>query len=236
VKVVVVTGTSRGLGEEIAFNLLRENYFVIGISRGPAIKELTEHDNFEQIIFDLSETGKIPQLCSEIIQSYGVPYALINNSALGLDGLLATQKNSDIELQISVNITATILLTKYLSRSMLEKRSGRIVNVSSVVATTGYKGLSVYAATKAAMLGFSKSLSRELGPRNITVNSIQPGFMETEMAKGINADQKNKIIRRSALLRLADVGDVSSAVTFLLSEGGKNITGQTLVIDAGNSA
>jgi 3-oxoacyl-[acyl-carrier protein] reductase len=236
VKVVVVTGTSRGLGEEIAFKLLKENYFVIGISRGSAIKELIKHDNFEQIIFDLSETEKIPQVCSEIIQSYGVPYALINNSALGLDGLLATQKNSDIELQISVNITATILLTKYLSRSMLEKRSGRIVNVSSIVATTGYKGLSVYAATKAAMLGFSKSLSRELGPRNITVNSIQPGFMETEMAKGINADKKNKIIRRSALLRLADVGDVSSAVAFLLSEGGKNITGQTLVIDAGNSA
>ncbi len=235
-KVVVVTGTSRGLGEEIAFKLLKENYFVIGISRGSAIKELIKHDNFEQIIFDLSETEKIPQVCSEIIQSYGVPYALINNSALGLDGLLATQKNSDIELQISVNITATILLTKYLSRSMLEKRSGRIVNVSSIVATTGYKGLSVYAATKAAMLGFSKSLSRELGPRNITVNSIQPGFMETEMAKGINADKKNKIIRRSALLRLADVGDVSSAVAFLLSEGGKNITGQTLVIDAGNSA
>jgi 3-oxoacyl-[acyl-carrier protein] reductase len=86
------------------------------------------------------------------------------------------------------------------------------------------------------MLGFSKSLCRELGPRNITVNSIQPGFMETEMAKGINADQKNKIIRRSALLRLADVGDIASAVSFLLSEDGKNITGQTLVIDAGNSA
>jgi 3-oxoacyl-[acyl-carrier protein] reductase len=236
VKIVVVTGTSRGLGEEIAFKLLKEDYFVIGISRGSATKELIKHDNFEQIIFDLSETRKIPQVCSEIIQSYGVPYALINNSALGLDGLLATQKNSDIELQISVNLTATILLTKYLSRSMLEKRSGRIVNVSSIVATTGYKGLSVYAATKAAMLGFSKSLCRELGPRNITVNSIQPGFMETDMAKGINADQKNKIIRRSALLRLADVGDIASAVSFLLSEDGKNITGQTLVIDAGNSA
>ncbi len=235
-KIVVVTGTSRGLGEEIAFKLLKEDYFVIGISRGSATKELIKHDNFEQIIFDLSETRKIPQVCSEIIQSYGVPYALINNSALGLDGLLATQKNSDIELQISVNLTATILLTKYLSRSMLEKRSGRIVNVSSIVATTGYKGLSVYAATKAAMLGFSKSLCRELGPRNITVNSIQPGFMETDMAKGINADQKNKIIRRSALLRLADVGDIASAVSFLLSEDGKNITGQTLVIDAGNSA
>ena len=232
----VVTGTSRGLGEEIALKLISENYRVVGISRTQAGKNLSSNSNFSQIIFDLSQTERISEISSEIIATFGTPYALVNNSALGLGGLLATQKNSDISIQISVNLTAAILLTKYISRSMLEAREGRIINVSSIVASTGYKGLSVYAATKAAMLGFTRSLSRELGARNITVNSIQPGFMETQMSEDINAEQKDRIIRRSSLLRLADVKDVSNAVVYLLGEGGKNITGQTLVIDAGNSA
>ena len=235
-KIVVVTGTSRGLGEEIALKLISENYRVVGISRTQAGKNLSSNSNFSQIIFDLSQTERISEISSEIIATFGTPYALVNNSALGLGGLLATQKNSDISIQISVNLTAAILLTKYISRSMLEAREGRIINVSSIVASTGYKGLSVYAATKAAMLGFTRSLSRELGARNITVNSIQPGFMETQMSEDINAEQKDRIIRRSSLLRLADVKDVSNAVVYLLGEGGKNITGQTLVIDAGNSA
>ena len=235
-KIVVVTGTSRGLGEEIALKLISENYRVVGISRTQAGKNLSSNSNFSQIIFDLSQTERISEISSEIIATFGTPYALVNNSALGLGGLLATQKNSDISIQISVNLTAAILLTKYISRSMLEASEGRIINVSSIVASTGYKGLSVYAATKAAMLGFTRSLSRELGARNITVNSIQPGFMETQMSEDINAEQKDRIIRRSSLLRLADVKDVSNAVVYVLGEGGKNITGQTLVIDAGNSA
>ena len=209
---------------------------VLGISRKSAGQELSSAENFKQIIFDLSETQNIPSLCSKILKEHGAPYALVNNSAIGLDGLLVTQRNVDIHLQISVNLTATIMLTKYLSRSMLDKREGRIINISSIVASTGYKGLSVYAATKSALLGFSRSLSRELGSRNITVNCIQPGFLNTEMSSGINSENMEKIVRRSALNHLATTEDVASAVSFLVGKGGCNITGQSIVVDAGNSA
>jgi 3-oxoacyl-[acyl-carrier protein] reductase len=128
------------------------------------------------------------------------------------------------------------MLTKYLSRSMLEQREGRIVNISSIVASTGYKGLSVYAATKAALLGFSRSLSRELGPRNITVNSVQPGFMKTDMSSGIQSENMAKIMRRSALGRLAEPKDIAASVLFLLGDTGRNITGQSIVVDGGNTA
>jgi 3-oxoacyl-[acyl-carrier protein] reductase len=235
-KIVVVTGTSKGLGEAIAISLLQENYLVIGISRGTSSAKLTQHVNFRQVTFDLLDSEKIPTLCFNIIQEHGIPYALVNNSAMGLDGLLATQNNDDIYMQISLNLTASILLTKYLSRSMLEKREGRIINISSVVASTGYKGLSVYAATKAAMLGFTRSLSRELGSRNITVNAIQPGFMATQMTQSISQENLERIMRRSSLSRLAEVEDVAGAIVFLLGDGGRNITGQSLIIDAGNSA
>ena len=235
-KLVVVTGTSRGVGAQTALSLLSEGYKVLGISRTQAGEELSSHKNFFEVRFDLNQTREIPLLCAEIIKNHGSPYALINNSALGLDGLLATQKNDDIYLQVSVNLLATIMLTKYLSRSMLENREGRIINISSIVASTGYKGLAVYAATKSALIGFSRSLSRELGSRNITVNCIQPGFMETEMSAGINTENMKKIVRRSALNRLADSIDVANTVVFLLGAGGRNITGQSIVVDGGNTA
>jgi 3-oxoacyl-[acyl-carrier protein] reductase len=235
-KIAVVTGTSRGLGESIAKDLLAEGYKVVGVSRSKSCSALLANPNFVEYLFDLSNIQGIPALCSTLVEEQGIPYALVNNSALGLDGLLATQRNDEIELVIAVNMTAPILLTKYLSRHMLEKREGRIVNISSVVASTGYKGLSVYAATKASMLGFTRSLSRELGSRNITVNALQPGFMETAMSDGIPDPAMDKIRRRSALGRIPEVADVSAAVVYLLGDGGSNITGQTLIIDAGNSA
>lgn len=235
-KVVIVTGTSRGVGEAIAMNLVREGYLVVGVSRSPAGVQLASEANFRQVFFDLSETSEIPDLCSRILGEFGPPFALVNNSALGLDGLLATQRNDDILLQISVNLTATILLTKYISRSMLEKREGRVVNISSIVASTGYKGLSVYAATKSALVGFTKSLSRELGSRNITVNCVHPGFLETEMSAGIGSDNLSKIVRRSALKRLATVEDVANTVSFFVGDGGRNVTGQSIAVDAGNTA
>lgn len=235
-KLVVVTGTSRGLGESIALHLLREGFSVLGVSRSSAGENLTTHKNFNQIQFDLKDTEKIPELCASLVSQFGIPYGLVNNSALGLDGLLATQKNTDINLQIAVNLTAPILMTKYLSRSMLDKREGRIINISSIVASTGYKGLAVYAATKSGLLGFGKSLSRELGARNITVNTVQPGFMETDMTSSLGDDNLAKVKRRSALGRLANTDDVAEAVGFLMGEGGRNITGQSIVVDAGNLA
>ncbi len=235
-KIVVVTGTSRGLGESIAMHLLKEGFIVLGISRSLAGEKLSSEENFHQVQFDLQDTERIPELCSSLVSQFGTPFGLVNNSALGLDGLLATQNNTDIHRQIAVNLTAPILMTKYLSRNMLDKREGRIINISSIVASTGYKGLAVYAATKAGLLGLGKSLSRELGARNITVNSVQPGFMETEMTSALEGESLAKVKRRSALGRLAKTEDVAEVIGFLLGDGGRNITGQSIVVDAGNSA
>lgn len=235
-KIVVVTGTSRGLGEKIAQDLLEAGYGVVGVSRTSAPESLTGKAHFVERKFDFAENHLIPELCADIVKQVGVPYALVNNAAVGLDGILATQRNDEIFLALQVNLLAPILLTKYLSRNMLANREGRILNISSVVASTGYKGLSVYAASKAGLIGFTKSLSRELGARNITVNAIQPGFMETAMTGGISDEQMAKIRRRSALGRMPELADVSQAILYLIGESGRNITGQTLVIDGGNSA
>ncbi len=233
-KIVVVTGASRGLGFEISKNLVRSGYSVIGLARSFGGNSVG--GDFHPISIDLSELDLIPELARRIVNDFGTPYALINNAASGLDGLLATQSNHEILQTITTNLASPILLSKYFSRHMLEKRCGRIVNISSVVATTGYSGLSVYAASKSGLLGFTRSLSRELGRRNITVNSIQPGFLHTAMTEGLNDESLEKVIRRSALGTLAEPADVASLVEYLLSSAGDRITGASFVVDAGNSA
>jgi 3-oxoacyl-[acyl-carrier protein] reductase len=160
----------------------------------------------------------------------------MNNAAIGNDGILGTMHESQIHDLIKINIEAPILLTKYISRIMLMNQEGRIVNISSIIASTGYNGLSVYAATKSALNGFTKSLSRELGKANISVNAIAPGFMTTEMTNDLKDDKLDSIIRRSALKRLASTTDVANGVIFLLSQANDNITGTTITIDAGSTA
>jgi 3-oxoacyl-[acyl-carrier protein] reductase len=142
---------------------------------------------------------------------------------------------SQIGELIRVNVTGTIILTKYLLRPMLVKRRGRVVNVSSIIASTGFSGLSVYGATKAALLGFTRSLAREIGKARITVNSVSPGYMATDMSTGLTPDKLSSIMRRSPLGELATVEDAASAVIFLLSDGATRITGIDLTVDAGST-
>ena len=142
----------------------------------------------------------------------------------------------DIDEIIKVNIQAPILLTKYLCRSMLLNQNGRIINISSIIGSTGFNGLSVYGASKSSMSGFTKSLSRELGKAGITVNSLAPGYMETNMTKDLTGSKLASIIRRSPLNKLANVDDVANAALFLLSEEASSITGTTITIDAGSTA
>jgi 3-oxoacyl-[acyl-carrier protein] reductase len=237
---VIVTGSCRGLGIDICKTLLNDGYTVIGISRtiSDDFKVLLEmyKDKLHHYVFDLSNTAKIKDLCADIIEEYGRPYGLINNAALGTDGILGTMHESDISNVIKVNIEAPILLSKYLSRSMLINRRGRIVNISSIIANTGYNGLSVYAASKSALVGFSKSLAREVGRAGITVNVVAPGFMETSMTADLKGEQLEKIKRRSALKNLADSKHVAQTIAFLLSDSGDSITGATFTIDAGSTA
>jgi 3-oxoacyl-[acyl-carrier protein] reductase len=172
----------------------------------------------------------------EVVTRHGTLFGLVNNAAVGHDGVLATMHASHIAESLRINVEAPILLAKYCSRPMLLQRNGRIVNVSSIIASTGYSGLSVYAATKAALVGFTRSLARELGKAGITVNAVAPGYMETDMTVGLDGEKLASIRRRSALGRLATVQDAASAVAYLLSPDAAGITGITLTVDAGSTA
>jgi 3-oxoacyl-[acyl-carrier protein] reductase len=142
----------------------------------------------------------------------------------------------EIEKVVRLNTTSPMVLTKYVVRAMMADGGGRIVNISSIVASTGYSGLSVYAATKASLLGFTRSLAREVGRAGINVNAVAPGFVATDMTQSLTEEDKQKIVRRSALKRMVDVDDVANAVEFLMSERAKNITGTVITVDAGNTA
>jgi len=237
-KLVVVTGTSSGLGRATAQLLIAKDYKVVGVARRSVTAEDLSVDarSYQHIEFDLNETSNIPDLSSTIIKQHGKPYALINNAAIGTDGLLPTMHNSDIEGILNLNILAPIILTKYLIRPMLEQRSGRIINISSIVAKTGYRGLSVYGASKAAMEGFTHSLARDVGPRGITVNCVAPGFVDTEMTESLGEENLERIKRRAALGRFPSSTEIAAGIEYLLSPSAAGITGTTLTIDAGNTA
>jgi 3-oxoacyl-[acyl-carrier protein] reductase len=167
---------------------------------------------------------------------FGPLYGLVNNAGLGTSGLLSTMRDLDIQKLVQLNTISPMILSKYVVRSMMAQREGRIINVASIVASTGYSGLSVYSATKASLIGFTRSLAREVGQLGITVNALAPGFVATEMTQELNEAQREQIARRSAMKRMPDPIDVARSVEFLLGDGGRNVTGTTLTIDAGNTA
>jgi len=244
VRNVIVTGGSRGIGLAIATQLAAAGYRVIAISRHPsealnAAAAQAANAGVGRIEFrarDLSDTAGLSAFVRGLRQEFGPFYGLINNAGLGTGGVLANMPDSEIARLVQLNTLAPILLTKYVSKSMMMERAGRIINVASIVASAGYRGLSVYSASKAALLGFTGSLARELGPLGVTVNAIAPGFIATDMTEELTDEQREKIARRSALRRMAETVDVARSVEFLLGEGGRNITGTTLTIDAGNTA
>ena len=239
-KLIVVTGATRGLGLAITRQLVIDGFKIIAIGRTPSVEFktlLSEHPS--QIVFekyDFSNTDDIHSFATNLVREHGRPWGLINNAALGHDGVLATLHERDIAESIKVNVEAPILFTKYLLRPMLINRSGRIINISSIIATTGFNGLSVYAATKAAMAGFTRSLAREVGKAGITVNTVAPGYMETNMTSGLQGEKLESIKRRSPLGHLAKTEDIANAVSYLLSKGAVNVTGTTLTVDAGSTA
>jgi 3-oxoacyl-[acyl-carrier protein] reductase len=229
---VIVTGGSRGLGLGIARVLREGGYRVIVIARSPT----EAMRDFHFLPFDLSDTAGIPALVSGIRKEFGPVYGLVNNAGLGTPGVLATMQDGEIERLIALNTVAPMVLTKYVVRSMMAQGEGRIVNIASIVGFTGYAGLSVYSATKASLIGFTKSLAREVGKLGITVNAVAPGFIATEMTHSLDEAQRATIARRSALHRLAEVADVAHAVDYLLSDKARNITGTVMTVDAGNTA
>lgn len=237
---IVVTGSSKGLGLAICQRLLKENYKVVGIARNKSEEfQSLENEYKEQLFFkqyDFNNVKDIHELVKSITKEHGNIYGLVNNAALGHDGILGTMHESQISELIRVNVEAPILLTKYASRSMLMKLRGRVINISSIIASTGFNGLSVYGATKASLNGFTKSLARELGKAKITVNSIAPGYMETAMTAGLQGEKLQSIKRRSPLGHLSTVEDVAGTVFYLLGDDAKNITGTTITVDAGSTS
>jgi 3-oxoacyl-[acyl-carrier protein] reductase len=241
---VVVTGGSRGLGLAIARRLAASGYGAIAVARQMsdqltgAMKENgnSRAGSLDFVAFDLADTDGIPDLVRKLRKQFGSLYGLVNNAGLGTDGLLGIMKDSQIERLLRINTLAPIMLSKYVVRQMMSEGGGRIVNVASIIAFTGYSGLSVYGATKASMLGFTRSLAREVGRLGINVNAVAPGFMDTQMTQGLGGEQRSQVARRSALRRLPAVEDVADAVEFLLGDKAKNITGTVLTVDAGSTA
>jgi 3-oxoacyl-[acyl-carrier protein] reductase len=240
---VIITGGSRGLGLAMTRELARKGYRIIAVARTltadlTAARGDLEPDTgaIEFRACDLSDLSQIAPLVRSVRQDFGPIFGLINNAGLGTSGLLSTMRDQDVQRLIQLNTVSPILLSKYVVRSMMAQRDGRIINLSSIVATTGYSGLSVYSATKASLLGFTRSLAREVGQLGITVNALAPGFVATEMTHELNESQRAKIARRSALHRMPEPIDVARSAEFLLGDAGRNITGTVITIDAGNTA
>jgi len=241
---VIVTGASRGLGLAIAEALAASGYRVLAIARSasPELEAIAATaaqagaGAVQFYPFDLLEVSGMAQLVSRLRHEAGPLYGLVNNAGLGTAGVLAMMRDEQIEALIRLNTLSPIVLTRHVVRSMLSERAGRIVNISSIVASTGYPSLSVYSATKASLIGFTRALAREVGQLGITVNAVAPGFVDTEMTRNLDARQREQIIRRSALRHLPEPADIAAAVDFLLSEKARNITGITLTVDAGNTA
>jgi len=241
---VIVTGGSRGLGLAIVRRLVCEGYGAIVVARqmndllAASIEqaERSRPGSIRFAAFDLEDVDGLPHFVKELRASLGPIYGLVNNAAAGTDGSLALMPNAHIDRLIRLNVLSPIVLTKYVVRHMLADGGGRIVNVASIAGFTGYSGLSVYSATKASLIGFTHSLAREVGRRGVNVNAVAPGFLETEMTRGLDEERREQVARRSALRRLPDVCDAADAVEFLLGPKARSITGTVLTVDAGSTA
>lgn len=240
VRNVIVTGASRGLGLGIAQRLVADGFSVVAIARktSEALDQAAAASDGKLHFHaaDLSDVDALGDLSRAVKKAFGPIYGLVNNAGSSTEGLLANLTHGQIEALIRLNTTSPIVLTKYVARGMMAEGQGRIVNMASIMASTGFNGLSVYGATKASLVGFTKSLARELGGIGITVNAVAPGFIHTELTAGMTEKDRERIANRSALRRLAEVEDVAAAVSYLMSDAAKNVTGTVLTVDAGGTA
>src|SRR5271155_1398986 len=242
---VIVTGGSRGIGLGIVRRLAKTGHSVMAVARkeSPELRAAIDEaassgtGSIGFAAYDLAQIDGMAALVKQLRKDLGPVYALVNNAGMSIDGTLALTSATQIEQVVRLNVVSPILLSKYVLRSMMaDGTGGRIVNLASIVAFTGYSGLSVYGATKASMIRFNRSVAPQVGRTGVTVNAVAPGFVDTEMTRGLTEEHREQIARRSALRRLVDVDDVAAAVQYLLSDGARNITGTVITVDAGNTA
>ncbi len=237
-KVIVLSGASRGLGAVIARDLLEHGHVVASFSRSATdvTRELTSGryaDAFVWRQLDATDHEGTQQFVRAVFERFGRIDALINNAAVAHDRVLTLTRDDEVDGLLQTNLRAPIRLTSLCARHMLTRGGGSIINVSSIVGLRGYAGLSVYGATKAALDGFTRALARELGPRGVRVNSIAPGYLETQMSESLASAQRSQIVRRTPLGRLGTPEDVLGALRFLIADESSFITGHTLTIDGG---
>jgi 3-oxoacyl-[acyl-carrier protein] reductase len=238
-RVVIVTGGSRGLGAGLVQSYLDSGDRVATCARSSSAeverwcKEPDAADRFLFVPADLSRVEEADAFVRSVVSRWGRIDVLVNNAGVARDGVLGLFDDADIDAVIDLNLKGTIYVTRQVSRRMLSAGGGTIVNISSIVGGSGYRGLAVYSATKAALEGFTRALARELGSRGITVNAVAPGYLRTEMSHGLDESQLDQIVRRTPAGRLGEPEDVARAVQFLTDPRNSYITGHVLVVDGG---
>lgn len=238
-KTLLITGISKGLGLSLTQSALANGYAVAGCSRTKnddlIALEKQYPDTFLWIECTVGDAQSEQNFVDRAVQQFGATtiYGLINNAATAREGILATFPNVDSENIINVNLMGALRLARLAIVPMLNNYSGRIINISSIIGSNGYTGLAAYSASKAGMDGLTRSLAREVGRRQITVNSVAPGYMQTDMSSSLDDKKMQQIIRRTPIGRLASVDDIVPTILFLLSDNASVITGQTITIDGG---
>jgi 3-oxoacyl-[acyl-carrier protein] reductase len=238
-RVVIVTGGSRGLGAGIVQAYLDSGDRVATCARSAT----AETDAWSadpalagRFLFraaDLAQVDDVNAFVQAVVAEWDHVDVLVNNAGVARDGVLGLVRDDDIDTVVDLNIKGTIYTTRAVSRRMLARGSGSIVNISSIVGRTGYRGLAVYSATKAALDGFTRAMARELGSRGITVNCVAPGYLRTDMSHGLDEAQLDQIVRRTPLGRLGEPADVARVVQFLTDPANRYLTGQVIVVDGG---
>lgn len=238
-EIVVVTGASRGIGQAIALELGARGATVVGTATSDKGAEAITTSLAEVnvrgtgMVLDVTDADSIAAFLKAVQDEYGNPTVLVNNAGITRDNLMMRMKDEEWDAVISTNLTSAFRMSKACLRGMMKARHGRIITISSIIGATGNPGQANYAATKAGVIGFSKSLAREIGSRNITVNAVAPGFIDTDMTRALPEEQRKHLLEQIPMARLGDVKDIANAVAFLASDEACYITGETLHVNGG---